>query len=46
MEWKPRFFREAVTQDGRPDLTEEGRKALEGLQREDYALVESEVTGA
>ncbi|KAK0517232.1 hypothetical protein JMJ35_000387 [Cladonia borealis] len=46
VEWKPRFFREAVTQDGRPDLTEEGRKALEGLQREDYALVESEVTGA
>lgn len=46
VEWKPRFFREAVTLDGRPELTEEGRRALEGLQREDYALVESEVTGA
>ena len=46
MEWKPRFFRDAVTQDGRPELTDEGKRALEGLQREEYALVESEITGA
>ena len=45
-EWKPRFFRDAVTANGRPDLTEEGKKALEGLQAEDYALRESETTGA
>ena len=46
VEWKPRFFREALTGDGRPELTEEGRRALEGMQREEFALEESEITGA
>ena len=45
-EWRPRFFKDAVTANGRPDLTEEGRMALQGLQAEDYALKESEITGA
>ena len=45
-EWKPRFFTNAVTPHGKPDLTEDGKKALAGLQAEDYALRESEVTGA
>lgn len=45
-EWKPRFFTHAVKADGRPDLTESGRMALQGLQAEDYSLTESEVTGA
>ena len=45
-EWRPRFFTNAVTTNGKPDLTDDGRKALEGLQAEDYGLRESEVTGA
>lgn len=45
-EWKPRFFAHAVKADGRPDLTESGRTALEGLQAEDYTLTESDATGA
>ena len=46
IEWKPRFFTHAVKADGKPDLTESGKMALEGLQAEQYALEESEVTGA
>ena len=45
-EWRPRFFTEAVTADGKPDLTEEGKKALQGLQAEDYGLPQAEFTGA
>lgn len=45
-EWKPRFFTDAVTANGKPDLTEDGKKALQGLQAEDYRLKYSEVTGA
>ena len=45
-EWKPRFFIDPVTPNGRPDLSEEGKLALRGLQAEDYALVESESTAA
>lgn len=45
-EWKPRFFEEPVTKDGKPILTEDGRRALQGLQAEDWELSESEVTGA
>ena len=40
--WKPRFFAEAVTPPGRPVLTEEGIKALKGLQTGDFALAEKE----
>lgn len=45
-DWKPRFFTKVVTDNGRPDLTEEGKKALQGMQAEDYALTRSETTGA
>ncbi|KAL6721115.1 hypothetical protein ACLMJK_000215 [Lecanora helva] len=45
-EWRPRFFIDPVTSNGKPDLSEEGRRALQGLQAEDYALTESEVTAA
>ena len=45
-EWKPRFFIDPVTPNGRPDLSEEGKRALQGLQAEDYALLESEITAA
>jgi hypothetical protein len=45
-EWKPRFFTGAVTPMGKPTLSEEGLKALEGLRNADYELKESEVKGA
>ena len=50
-EWRPRFFTEPVTapgslMHGRPELSEDGKKALVGLQAERYALEHSEVTGA
>ncbi|KAB8236727.1 hypothetical protein BDV23DRAFT_145861 [Aspergillus alliaceus] len=44
--WRPRFFTDAVTPLGKPELTEEGRKALEGLRIGDYCLKESETKGA
>lgn len=44
--WKPRFFTDTVTANGKPDLTEDGKKALQRLQAEDYGLKDSEVTGA
>ncbi|KAM0797246.1 oxysterol-binding protein-like protein [Usnea florida] len=45
-DWKPRFFTDAITANGKPDLTEDGKKALQGLQAEDYGLKDNEVTGA
>jgi len=33
-EWRPRFFREPITKDGRPHLTPEGEQAIRGLQAE------------
>lgn len=49
--WRPRFFVEPVTQPGdpmhgRPQLSDEGKKALQRLQANDFALDENEVTGA
>lgn len=44
--WNPRFFTGAVTPLGKPELTEEGSKTLEGLRRDEYKLEESEVKGA
>ncbi|KAF2085434.1 hypothetical protein K490DRAFT_46863 [Saccharata proteae CBS 121410] len=46
VEWQPRFFTGVTTPIGRPDLTEDGRKALDGLHKDDYTLKESEETGA
>lgn len=45
-EWRPRFFTGSVTPVGKPDLTEEGRLALQGLRDGNYRLRESVVTGA
>lgn len=45
-EWKPRFFTEPLKPEGRPELTEEGRLALKGLQAGDFHLEESVITGA
>lgn len=44
--WQPRFFTEAVTPLGKPQLTEEGYKALEGLRHDEYLLEENETKGA
>ncbi|KAE8348149.1 hypothetical protein BDV28DRAFT_144258 [Aspergillus coremiiformis] len=44
--WQPRFFTDSVTPLGKPELTEEGRKALKGLRIGDYELKESETKGA
>jgi len=45
-EWHPRFFTEALKPVGKPDLTDEGRLALQGMQAGDYKLAESEILGA
>ncbi len=45
-EWQPRFFTGALTPVGRPDLTPDGRTALDGLAKDDYRLEESKVYGA
>ncbi|KAL5361870.1 hypothetical protein BJX96DRAFT_90494 [Aspergillus floccosus] len=44
--WQPRFFTGAVTPLGKPELTEEGWKALEGLRNDTYTLEESKTKGA
>jgi oxysterol-binding protein-related protein 9/10/11 len=45
-EWKPRFFTGTVIPKGRPDLSEEGRAVLRGLEEGHYKIEETEVTGA
>ncbi|RDH27635.1 hypothetical protein BDQ94DRAFT_111388 [Aspergillus welwitschiae] len=44
--WQPRFFTGAVTPLGRPELTDEGLKVLDGLRSGDYRLDESLTKGA
>ncbi|CAI7608783.1 hypothetical protein N7533_000514 [Penicillium manginii] len=46
VEWKPRFFTGAVTPLGKPELTQDGQKVLEGIRAGNYALDESAVQGA
>ena len=46
VEWQPRFFVGAVTPLGRPELSEEGKEALKGLQEGRWELKESDVLGA
>jgi len=38
IEWSPRFFTGATTPAGKPELTEEGRQAIEGLHLRDFRL--------
>ena len=45
-EWRPRFFKQPIKADGRPELSEEGLRALEKLQAGEWELKESEITGA
>jgi hypothetical protein len=45
-EWRPRFFTGAVTPLGKPDLTEDGQRALQGLHEGDYSLEENKTLGA
>ena len=45
-EWRPRFFAGAVTPVGRPDLTEDGKKAIEGLRENRFDLEENKEYGA
>ncbi|KAL4805255.1 hypothetical protein BDV18DRAFT_17154 [Aspergillus unguis] len=45
-EWKPRFFTGAVTPQGKPTLSEDGLKALEGIRGEQYQLEENAIQGA
>ena len=45
-EWRPRFFTGAVTPVGRPDLTDDGRAALKGLEADDFHLEEKAELGA
>ncbi|KAF2768521.1 hypothetical protein EJ03DRAFT_328182 [Teratosphaeria nubilosa] len=39
-DWSPRFFTQVTDSNGKPELTEEGRKVLEGLHRENFDLEE------
>jgi len=39
-EWRPRFFTETLTPLGKPDLSEEGERALQGLQQGNFKLEE------
>ena len=45
-EWRPRFFTGQVTPAGKPDLTEDGKKAIEGLQKGNFTLEENKEYGA
>jgi len=44
--WHPRFFTTATEADGRAILSEDGKKVMDGLQKEDYALAEPQEYGA
>jgi len=46
VEWQPRFFTGAVTPPGRPELTEDGEKAVAGLHNGDFLLEENKEYGA
>ncbi|GAB7351350.1 hypothetical protein MBLNU459_g2034t1 [Dothideomycetes sp. NU459] len=45
-EWSPRFFTAATSPPGNPVLTDEGKRALDGLHRGDYLLEPSKETAA
>lgn len=45
-EWTPRFFTAATTPSGRPELTEDGKLAIQGLNNNDYHLEPAAETGA
>ena len=45
-EWAPRFFTGIVTPLGRPELSDEGMKALKGLHEGNFSLDQNKETGA
>ncbi|KAF2481920.1 hypothetical protein BDY17DRAFT_325426 [Neohortaea acidophila] len=45
-QWQPRYFTTVTESDGRPALSEEGKKALQGLDDENYTLELPEEYGA
>ena len=45
-EFQPRFFTNVIEGSGKPDLSEEGKRALEGLQSMKWELKELEDVGA
>lgn len=45
-DWKPRFFTGVVTPVGKPDLTDDGREALDGMNKGDFVLKENDVYAA
>lgn len=45
-EWTPRFFDGNMVGDGRPVVSEEGVRAMQGMQRGEYGLSEPEEYGA
>lgn len=45
-EWKPRFFQEVADPSGKPHLSEEGKKAMAGLQTKQFHLDEPVETAA
>ncbi|KJX97118.1 oxysterol-binding protein [Zymoseptoria brevis] len=45
-EWSPRFFTTVTEKDGRPRVSEVGKKAMEGLQAGDYTLEKPAEYGA
>ncbi|KAF7715102.1 Oxysterol-binding family protein [Penicillium ucsense] len=45
-EWKPRFFVGATSPLGKPELTQDGEKALQGIRSGDYRLEENKLLGA
>jgi hypothetical protein len=45
-QWKPRFFAEPLGPQGRPELTDEGKQVLDGMQELKFDLKEAEVTAS
>lgn len=45
-EWKPRFFKNALTPAGQPELSEDGRDAITRMHNDDYRLKPNVETGA
>ncbi|KAI9687417.1 MAG: hypothetical protein M1820_010454 [Bogoriella megaspora] len=45
-EWRPRFFTEPLAPKGKPELSQEGKDLIKGMQEGNYHLEESKETGA
>lgn len=45
-EFRPQFFAEVVAPAGKPNLTEEGVRALRGLHQDDFHLEEHGISSA